>query len=168
MTPGEAAELWAKAIGLDLEFLYGILSGDERGEIHVASIHRSAVDKGGALVGLSASDLKVAPSKWVGAGGGAAGLPTGYHAGHQGDESEHVTPIERHFEHLARLNDVSEGRVFGFQERSLRGDFKRLRNVANLHRHVDADHTLHFDGDVGPYEAAETSFFYFHPILPGR
>src|SRR5260370_3207775 len=163
----EMSKLRSQIVCLYTELLDCILCGDERRQVAVHRVDRSAIDVCGALVRLAAGDLVVAPGERIRAGRCGARLASRDYARHERDEAEHVAAVQRHFQHLPGLDHVTEGRVFGLQERRLRRDFDYLADVAHLHRNIDADGALHFNRDGLPRKAAESGLFHFDFILTG-
>jgi len=77
---------------------------------------------------------------------------------------ENVSAIQRQFVRLALVNDLAEGRSIRLHQRRLARDFNRLRDLAELHSHVNARSLLHFHNDVRMRGVFEPRFLGVYPV----
>src|ERR1700735_3617080 len=87
------AEFRSQAVGLDAELLYGVLSGDKRGQVGVVDVQGGAIDIFGALVCDTSADLIVAPSVHIVSRRIALRLALRHHSRHQCDQIHDVSSI---------------------------------------------------------------------------
>ena len=164
-TAGEPSKLRTEVVGLDLEFLHGVLGRDQGGEVGVADVDRRAVQRRGALIRLAATNLVVAPSEDVDPGGALHGLPLRHDTRSKSDQVQHVAAVERRLGDLAGLDDLAKRGCLRLQQRRAGNDLNNLGDFSDFQHRVDADARIDLDRDWLLRELLEAIRASFQAVL---
>src|SRR5690242_1701353 len=119
---GKTPVLGAKIVGLDLEFLNGVLCWNYGDNVQIRSVGWHAVDQDLALPRHASANLKVSESEGIGAdwsarrGIASRGLALRHNAGRHSNQRQRIAAIQRQFRDRSLFHDLPEGICFRLEQ----------------------------------------------------